>query len=32
MARRVYWSFYYDDDKLRIQQLINMGALRASTC
>jgi hypothetical protein len=25
MARRVYWSFYYDDDKLRIQQVINMG-------
>ena len=27
MARRVYWSFYYDDDKLRIQQVVNMGVV-----
>ena len=27
MARKVYWSFYYKDDSLRIQQIINMGAV-----
>jgi hypothetical protein len=27
MARRVYWSFYYNEDSLRVQQVIQMGKL-----
>ncbi len=27
MARRVYWSFYFSDDKTRIQQVLYMGAV-----
>ena len=27
MARKVYYSFYYKQDKLRIQQVLQMGRL-----